>query len=986
MVVNWLFTVKETEIERINLENEALIKQLQNQAIEVQQTENRWVQLKEAYLNDKNRMQLFEKVVDELKMSNEELNNTNLELTEQLERSVQNVTMLKTENNAHQVQITNLMSVIENVREEYEKTMKETCAQYEMNKKQLIQQHESNTILLSTCHNELQKHTSKLHEIIKQLNIALKENDSFKYEHLEFNNILGKSDKQMLELSNVINELHNHTSHMIDELKVLKKENIVLNEKLSTTSFESEENKALIDRFKKQKQLLKIKVKALKESENNCLLLKQKVESLTEEVQVLNKKSDCLLQSNKKMSSVLQNCNYELQECNGLLNETVMKSNAQSQSIHLLRCVLMSLVSLLSFNDDNVNIFDVELSEVVDSICNVFSNDNELQICLKKIIFNSMYLLEYTMSLSNELKHSKVQQITPIEVEKLVSEAVEEVKLSTQNEYQIKISQLHSLTEQLQNENHMLKLNISTCIPSTQEVSINLNSSTIKNSYDFENNVNTNNNIIHENIQLKQFLKNVRSIFGLNDISEEETVQLQNSLSELELLVQEIKNENISIKNQLNNLEHTIELTKCTSLNKESSFTQPVESFKNNSNSDPNFDIERKLSSNVEDINQSNTSNSAADPNLVSGDTKTLLARYKNLKLRFKEVRTKTNDLEKKIGMLTNDLECANAKYKQLNDQHVHSNEIHEADMAHCQTEIENLMCEKLEANRLLTALKEKHEILQNDYEQLKSNLDDQNVCEIETNSTHKSEQDAVFKKKFDETQHLIDTAYSKVLCEWPPVDTDSDWIVVQSKKLDKIVNAKCTSSNNTCDINLGESEFIRLETCVRIIHELVASILNNKCTIEVSPPNVLVDIMTDLKTCTETFLESMSIESTKSHSGDKFRNKLSHDTEDHDSTTNMSKLPSSSESTLVNPSTLTNETIKSSSLGNEENQQFQQSISERDRLIDFLTQKISNLENLNRSIEDIKLVRDKLDKALTAIHERDIRCDELTLELTRVC
>jgi len=71
--------------------------------------------------------------------------------------------------------------------------------------------------------------------------------------------------------------------------------------------------------------------------------------------------------------------------------------------------------------------------------------------------------------------------------------------------------------------------------------------------------------------------------------------------------------------------------------------------------------------------------------------------------------------------------------------------------------------------------------------------------------------------------------------------------------------------------------------------------------------------------------------------------------------------------------------------LKNGENEQLQRSIAERDRLIEFLSAKISKLDNLNRNIDDIRLVQDKLDRALTAVHERDVRCNELTLELTRV-
>lgn len=51
-----IFIVKESEINRLNFENQKLSDQYRNQTIEAQQTENNWIQLKDTYLNDKDRM------------------------------------------------------------------------------------------------------------------------------------------------------------------------------------------------------------------------------------------------------------------------------------------------------------------------------------------------------------------------------------------------------------------------------------------------------------------------------------------------------------------------------------------------------------------------------------------------------------------------------------------------------------------------------------------------------------------------------------------------------------------------------------------------------------------------------------------------------------------------------------------------------------------------------------------------------------------
>lgn len=51
-----IFIVKEFEINHLNFENQKLSDQYRNQTIEAQQTENHWIQLKDTYLNDKDRM------------------------------------------------------------------------------------------------------------------------------------------------------------------------------------------------------------------------------------------------------------------------------------------------------------------------------------------------------------------------------------------------------------------------------------------------------------------------------------------------------------------------------------------------------------------------------------------------------------------------------------------------------------------------------------------------------------------------------------------------------------------------------------------------------------------------------------------------------------------------------------------------------------------------------------------------------------------
>lgn len=937
-------------------------KQLQSQITEIQKTESRWVQLKDAYLNDKERMTLLDNVVEELKINNNELVSTNVKLTEDIEKTIENLTALKKENSTQQEKITDLMAVIENMRETFEKAMKEASIEYELDKKQLLKQHNEDKMSLGSCNNKLTENTLKLNEVTNQLHNLLKENDSYKYQKIELENCLSKSNAQILELNNVISEFNMQSSHMIKELESIKKENVLLTEKLKGSNFETEENKLLSERFHKQKQLLKVKVKALKESENNCLLLQQQVSSLSDEIYHLNKNSEYLAANNKQVYTVLQYCDMELQKCYELLNKIVIKSNAQDKTIYTLRHILLSLTSLFSFDFSHFE-FDAGLMKNIDSFCNSFVDDNELQMYLKKLIFSSVYILEHLMHLENAHKLSTVQLVARTEVEKLVSEAVERVKLSTQNEYQKQNNELLSIIENLQNDNEILKLNAINSLE-TKEVLTDLNGPAVNNILSLENL--DLKNIKNENDVLKQLLMHMREKCGLINISNIDDLPLQNSFSEIELFLQELNNENKLLKNQ--HLE----------------YQRTIESLRENSN-------ESKVSSAIDDLcgepTHAGKFDSAVDSVAANADSKVLLVRYKNVKSKCKEFRAKIADLDKKIITLTNDLECANSKYKQLNDQYVNASETHETDMTNYQSEIENLMCEKLEAYRQLNTLKERHEILQNDYDQLKSNLDEKNsVSHSETTPTQLNEQNTVLKGKLNETQHLIDLAYSRVLSEWPPVDSDSDWIVAQSRKLEKIVDAKLISPNNYSNdfdgFDLRESEVQRLQTCVQIIHELVASILTNKCILEAPSTNVVIDLITDLKSCTETFLEFTSVKNSDLHLVNERHIELSQNS----SNNSVSKLsPNSDKLSMAEPLVLTEETVKSSLLENEENDHFKRAIAERDRLIEFLSEKIAQLDNMNRNIDDIKLIRDKLDKALTAVHERDIRCDELTLELTRV-
>lgn len=928
-------------------------------------------------------MIFLEKVIEELKMNNDELNSTNIKLTEDIEKSMKNLTTLKTENCVNQERITDLTAVIGNMREQFEKALKEASVECEKDKMQLIQQHQNDKISLEKCHNTINEYTSQLNKVTDQLNFILKQNDSYKCESLELKNCISKNNAEVLELNDIISKLQNQIYQMTNEFEFLKKENVILSDKIKGTTLEKEDSKLLSERFQKQKQLLKLKVKALKESENNCLRLQQEVMFLTDKMQNLNKKSEFLDKNNKQISTILQYCDIELQNCYEFLNQIVLKSNLQNKTINSLHCLLRSLASLFYFNCNS----DGHLVEIVDSIANNISNNTEFQIYLKRIILGSVQMLEYIINLKNIHQISTAQLIARTEVDKLVFEAIEKVKLSTQNEYQIQNNELLSLIENLQNDNHILKLSVDSKnkILENKEVLTDLNGPTVTSLISI--NISDVENIKNENNTLKQFLKNIQDNLGLVSIKDTNNVQLLRSLNELELIIQEIKNENVLLKNQylkqqkplmLKTLKHSVEqqIDNDSNVNMQNTFIQSIENVEDNCGDGEKASLTSESSEH--DLEKSNP----------ASDSKMLLVRYKNLKSKFKEVRSRTIELDNKIISLTNDLEMANFKYKQLNDQYINCNETHETDIINCQSEIENLMMEKLEAYRQLASLREKHEILQNDYDQLKSNLEEKIPLNEDETFIHTNEQNTILKEQLNNLQHLIDSAYSRVLCKWPDTDKNSDWVIAQSKKLNEIITAKCNlSSSDNSDFDLNQLEIKQIKSCVKIIHELVSSILTNKCNIEASFNNELVELMTDLKSCTETFLEFISVKNGDFSLVNERHIQLSDHAENYDINTFLSKQYLNAEeksiTELLTPPT--EETSKSSLMGNEENKQLHRAIDERDRLIEFLTEKISKVDNLSRSVDDIRLIRDKLDRALTAVHERDVRCDELTLELTRV-
>lgn len=974
------FTVKETEIQHLNIEKKKLNEKYENQTIEVQKMSERWSQLKDAYLNDKNRMTFLEKVIEELKINNDELNNTNMKLTEDIEKSMENLTTLKTENCVHQARITDLTAVIENMREQFEKALKEASVECEKDKMHLIQQQKNDKISLEKCSNEINEYTLQLEKVTNQLNFISKQNDSYKCEHLELNNCISKNNTKILELNDIISKLQNQIYQMTNEIEFLKNENVILSDKINGTILEKEDNKLLSERFQKQKQLLKLKVKDLKESKDQYKLLQEEFLYLNEKMQNLNKKSECLDEVHKQMSTILQYCDIELQNCYEFLNQIILKSNVQSQTMNTLNCLLKSLASLFYFNCSS----DAHLVEMVDLIVTGISNNTELQIYLKRIILGSIQMLEYIINLKNMHQLSTAQLIARTEVDKLVFEAIEKVKLSTQNEYQIQNNKLLCLIENLQNDNDSLKRSIDSKyrILENKEVLTDLNGPTVKNLISI--NISDVENIKNENNTLKQFLKNIQDKLDL--VKETNNVQSLMSLNELELIIQEIKNENVLLKNQylkhqkplmLKTLKHSVEqqIDKDSNINTQNTFIQSIENVEDNCGDEK---VSLTSESSEHDLEKSNP----------TSDQKNLLVRYKNLKSKFKEVRARIVELDNKIISLTNDLETANCKYKQLNDQYINCNETHETDIINCQSEIENLMMEKLEANRQLTALREKNEILQNDYDQLKSNLEEKNPFNDDETFIHTNEQSTILKEQLNNLQHLIDSAYSRVLCKWPAIDKNSDWVVAQSKKLDEIISAKCNlSSSGNNDFDINQLEIKQIKSCVRIIHELVSSILTNKYNIEVSLNNELVELMTDLKSCTETFLEFISVKNGDFSLVNEKHIQLFPHAENYDNNTFLSEQHLNAEEKPITKHLIptTEETLKTSSMENEENKHLQRAIDERDRLIEFLTEKISKLDNLSRSVDDIRLIRVKLDRALTAVHERDVRCDELTLELTRV-
>lgn len=984
--------MKDAEIQRLNHEFEKLNLQLESRTLENQQTESRWIQLKNAYLNDKDRMSALEKVIDELKINNDELNSTNLKLTNQTKSLKGKLTALNTENSTHKERIAYLINVIELEAKKYQEAMKKASLEYEMDKNELSQQHDDNKVLLLSCNNKLEENTVKLNEVNNHLDLVLKENNSYKYECLELNNRLSKSDAQIFELNNVISELHNQIFQITFELESLKKENITLSGRLNES--ETEDQKLLSERFQKQNKLLKVKVKALKESENNRLFLQEQVASLTNDIHASNVKSDNLTQSNKEITTVIQNCELELQNCYQLLSAIEKNSSAQIQHIYTLRGILISLAPLYSFDDCIES--NVDLNKIVNKICNSVPNDLELHVCIKKLILGSVHMLEYIMNLNSIHKHSEAELIARTEVEKLVTEAVDKVKLSTQHEYCKQNNEMVNLIENLQNDNCALKLNISSRVLETKEALTDLHGPKEECLLSLENL--DMKNIKNENNALKEFIKNIKERLGMMNTNEINNMELQNSLTELEIVVQELQNENVLLKNQRLELEKSAtiksleqpniqKIDKYSNLNNQRAYDQSIE------HSEESVDEEKQSLTSDNQLSNTNKSNSTVDPVVTNGDSKVLLARYKNLKTRFKDARVKTVELEKKVESLTCDLECANSKYKQLNNQYTDANEAHEVDIVQCQSEIENLMSEKLEAFRKLTALKEKHEILQNDYDQLKSNLDGNTSHDTETISPHVNEQNMILKRQLNEMQRLIDTAYSRVLCEWPSIDTDSDWVTVQSKKLDKIVDALADSkadSPNTYDkdFDLAESEAeIQLRSCLTAFRVLVVSIMTGERPVS---HDVIINLMDVLKTYTELFIDFISLKNmSRTDLMDKLLNlsKLLHISGaevNDESDILLSNKPLSSEKS-IKPLNATDEKVKPSE--NEDVKQFQQSIAERDQLIKFLSDKISKSEylNTNRNVDDIRLIRDKLDKALTAVHERDVRCDELTLELTRV-
>ncbi|XP_050526821.1 interaptin-like isoform X2 [Daktulosphaira vitifoliae] len=893
------------EKEKIINDNITLNQQLQSHISLIQQTENRWSELKEAYLKDKDRSSLMEKLINELKNSNGQLNNENLELYTEIKTLKENsmessnieVNNLSEENKNLKDQLSHLEKILENIQmknefnnknynlnekvqhlisvkeenvklqkiinehtqvvENYNSQIIDMCATIEQ-----LQTNQTNTVELSMLKQqynekiyELEAHISKLEN---QLDSIIKEKNTYLKERL---NLLNNIEEKKLNLA----ELNSNITSVKEELNTILNENEHFSNKhlsLVTTITEKETNiYNLCNNIDELKNQLNITEKENKKLTENRLVLETNFNE--KEIQ-LTKLNETLKQYENTISEMEENYNI-------LKNENlVLTDKLNYTSVSDLEQQNKTLKDRFQ-KQKHLLISKVKVLKEFEITC----QNLKQQVVLLTEELENMRMLQFNQSLKDNSRENSTSILKKCEKE------LEEC-------YEILICKFNELNLVNRKQNHEIYFlncvfqslkdlfdnsfdNVSQQVLRQLLIQYPHTDDALQNNlenffFSFINYLETSNNFKNDTnvgvddvklIAQKEVDKLIHEAVEKAKISKTNEFELkeqQRLKDQLEIL----KQENEFLKQRYDEYNNKICSYNISDTNDSSTQTivnlDTVISQNNIVNDQHKIDSKHNLTYSTEEDEI---------------DIKSLQHRYNNLKTKYKQLRTqKVNDddnrtestnLNEILRKLNEELKKEKEKYDALQKRYVQDNETHVEDLSQCQSELDNLMCEKLETNKHLAVVEEKYQILKNDYDQLKScSLEFQNI-KINNSITMSSDND----------------------------------------KFDEIVN---TSSN--------EKELLNNELIKKTITTPLSSTL------------------------------------------------------------------------------LTDSNLKTK----EENPELQlRSIAERDRLIEFLSEKIQKLEwehynkNSKYNEDSSILIKDQLDKALVAVHERDVRCDELTLELTRL-
>ncbi|XP_050426149.1 uncharacterized protein LOC126836626 [Adelges cooleyi] len=959
----------QTETERLLGENDSLNKQLQSQLGLVQEMENRWTQLKEAYLKDKDRATLMENVIEELQNSNSQLNSANMELTNELEMTKANLTDTKDtrvqsvseENNRLRTHLSYLEVTIEDLQTKNDELKSTNIA---------LNEQIENLVTLKMENSQLEERIDELISVvnkyeaqINQMNDVIGQLKSSQTDASALDSLKKQNDEKITELKSYVGQLTNQLE------VVMREKNLYANECSALTSRLEENNAAFTMTVEGlQKQLDSV-------SKENKFLINERPSLVTRigenETSISNLNSVIDELKNRVTALTKENNAYVAEERPTLINGLGEKEQQLTNLNATVERLKDRLKTIMKENDKfvtkerpaleaRINENDIRLSQSNELLKHFQEKAAQLDIDLNALRNENSELAEKLKRLPNDENLEQQYKLLTDRFQKQKHLLVAKAKALKECEATCRglEQQVQTLKEELENRNTTVpqqNINserigpvLSQCDQDLQECHKLINT-LVNDSKSFRDQQS------HQMCALKNVFQNLSLLF-----------EQPYDVADLRQVIGQIFAQNAINDDELENYLQT-------------TFTNAV---------------------NILETSNDNRNASASLPEVK------LIAQTEVDKLIFEAVENVKSTMQKKS------IELKQEQLQRLNDQNVKlkaENEIlkQQQSEAECnkkrETTQSQLWKQKLYNNCINTndsctqtltnqEVKGEPSVLRAEYKEVNA----------KHNSSVVTEGGESELKSLQRRYNSLKAKYKQLRIQQAPV---SD----RENNIDETFNLERKITTLVDDLKRERERYDRLKQrfvresethaedmshCQNELENLMYEKLelSRRLAAVEEKYQILQNDYDQLKSCNLDNFSNLPSEVNNKPSSIDCDNDdepaVQGDTQQlfHDEPPTISNA-----APLSLPVPVTN-TLESNVNASEENQDLQQrSIAERDRLIEFLTEKIQKLEwdycnrNANNVENSIVQVRDQLDRALAAVHERDVRCDELTLELTRL-